>query len=135
MTSDSGKKKGNGGTSQPEWVVAGLSALLVLAAIGFILYQAIASVPAAPSFQVHVDSISASDDYYLVQFSVTNLGSTTAASLVMKGSLASDTGSVETSEITIDYVPGQGSREAGLIFTHDPRQYTLEIRPVGYDLP
>jgi uncharacterized protein (TIGR02588 family) len=47
----------------------------------------------------------------------------------------SDTGTVESSEVTIDYVPGEATRRAGIYFSRDPRLHRLEIRAKGYDIP
>lgn len=122
-------------TSQWEWVAAGISTLLVLGAVGFMGYEALVGPSGPPRLRIEVDSIMAAQGGYLVEFRVHNSGPATAAALLVKGELHADTGTVETSEVTIQFVPGEAARRAGLYFSHDPRLYRLEIRPKGYDRP
>ncbi|HEY0673818.1 MAG TPA: hypothetical protein VGD27_16185, partial [Longimicrobiales bacterium] len=72
---------------------------------------------------------------YVVEIAIRNVGETTAADLTIEGELLQDTVAVETSTLTIPYVPEQAVREAGLFFRHNPNDYKLEIRPMGYDRP
>jgi uncharacterized protein (TIGR02588 family) len=130
--SNSGK---GGGTSPLEWVVAGISALLVLGVAAFLLYDALARPETPPRITLEVDTIVPAGGGYLVEFRARNRGQATAAGLVVEGVIRSDTGTVEKSQVTISYVPAQGSRQAGLIFTRDPRAGRLEMRPLGYDRP
>ena len=128
------------GSSRPtasplEWGVAGLSTLLVLGAVGFLLHDAARGSPSHPRIAIEVDTVVRAGQGYLVEFRAWNHGQTTAAGLLIEGEIRSDTGTVEKSEVTIDYVPSEGMRRGGLFFTHDPRRNRLEIRPKGYDRP
>lgn len=122
-------------TSPLEWLVAGVSALLVLAAVGFLLRDALGPPQSPPRIRVEVDSVVPGGSGYLVELSVHNRGGTTAAALVIEGALRGDGGEVETSEVTIDYVPARGTRRGGLFFTGDPRAGRLRLRPMGYARP
>ena len=123
------------GTSPWEWVVAALSAVLVLGAIGFMLHEALSEPSSPPSIEIAVDTIIATRNGYIVEFRATNRGTTTAAGMTVEGELRSDTGSVEKSEVTVQYVPAEASRQGGLFFSRDPQRYQLEIRPKGYARP
>ncbi len=123
------------GTSGLEWVVAGLSALIVLGTAGFLVMDAFRIPPSPPRITIEVDSVVRAGPGYLVEFRARNSGQTTAAGLVIEGEIKGDTGTVEKGEVTIDYVPSEGVRKGGLFFTRDPRQHRLEIRPKGYDRP
>jgi uncharacterized protein (TIGR02588 family) len=118
-----------------EWVVAGLSLALVLGVVGFILHDALRHPASPPRITFEVDSIVRAGAGHLVEFRARNGGRSTAAGLEVEGELLGDTGSVETSQVTIDYVPAQGATAAGLYFSEDPRRYRLELRPKGYDRP
>ncbi len=126
--------RARGGTSPLEWVVAGLSALVVLGAAGFLVREAFGP-SSPPRITIEADSVVRAGQGYLVEFRVRNGGRTTAAGLVVEGKLDGGTGPAETGEVTIDYVPAGGTRSAGLFFTRDPREGRLEIRPKGYDRP
>lgn len=122
-------------TSPWEWVLAGISTLLVLAVIGFMGYQALVQPDTSPNISIQQDEIRPVASGYLVQFRARNTGHTTAQSLTVEGELRSDTGKIETSQATLDYVPASATRKGGLFFRNDPTRYHLELRPKGYDVP
>jgi uncharacterized protein (TIGR02588 family) len=62
-------------------------------------------------------------------------GDATAAGVLVQGELRSNTGLVERSEATLDFVPARSWRPGGLVFTTDPRAQRLEVRPLGLDRP
>jgi uncharacterized protein (TIGR02588 family) len=127
--------QGPGRISPLEWVVAGLSLLLVLSVAGFLLEDVFRSSPSPPRITFQVDSVVRAGKGYLVEFRALNAGRTTAAALVVEGELLGDTGTVETTGVSIGYVPSGGETAAGLFFDSDPRRYRLEIRAKGYDHP
>lgn len=122
-------------TPAAEWAVAALGALLVFSAVGVMLFQALTQPNTPPRLEVTVDSIVDTGSGYLAQVRVRNRGQSTAAQLLIEGQLNSDTGSVETAQATISYVPAQSIRRAGLLFSRDPREFRLEVAPKGFDLP
>lgn len=130
-----GSGSGSGGTSAGEWIVAAVSGLLVLGAMGVLLHEAITERPTPPRIEVAVDSVARSGSGYVAEFTARNSGNQTAAGLSIAGELRSDTGSVERSEVTIDYLPARSTIRGGLFFREDPRRYVLEIRPLGYGEP
>src|SRR5688500_10933177 len=88
-----------------EWVAGALSLLLVLSVAGFLLRDAFRSPPSPPRITFEVDSIVRAGRGYLVEFRARNAGRTTAAGVEIEGELLGDTGTVETTGVTIDYVP------------------------------
>jgi uncharacterized protein (TIGR02588 family) len=137
---EQGGNGGPGGEEQKkvspwEWVVAGVSTLLVLGVIGFMGHEALSAPSTPPLIDVRVDTVIAVSGGYLVEFRASNSGQSTASGVTIEGELKADTGTVEKSEVTIDYVPSQAHRKGGLYFSKDPAKYKLEIRPKGYDRP
>jgi uncharacterized protein (TIGR02588 family) len=118
-----------------EWVVAALGFLTVLYALGFLFYEAVAGDTSAPDPLVRVMSIQEVQGGYLAQVQARNRGGDTAAGVTVEGTLRRGERDVETSEVTLDYLPGQSVREAGLFFSQDPRRYRLELRALGYQEP
>lgn len=118
-----------------EWVVAGLGAVLVIGSIGFMLYEAVAGDDSPPDVVIRVDSVLPVQGGYLVRIRARNQGGTTAAGLTVEGELKGDTGAIETSETTVDFLPPNSERFGGLFFTRDPRRHTLELRAKGYQDP
>lgn len=124
-----------GVTSPWEWAVGVLGALLVGGTIAFMLWETVALDQTPPDIVIQVDSVTQTRAGWLVEFRARNLGTTTAAQVNVEGELRADTGVVETSDATIDFVPGRSFRRAGLLFSEDPRRHRMEIRTKGYDLP
>jgi uncharacterized protein (TIGR02588 family) len=127
--------RGAPSTSTMEWIVAAVSALLVLGVIGFLVYDGVASPKTPPDITVQVDSIQPAGPGFVVIFQARNDGHNTAADVIIEGELMADSGPVEKSETTIDYVPAGGQQRAGLYFTRDPRRLKLRLRAHGYREP
>ena len=122
-------------TSAAEWIVAISSAALVLALLGFLIYEGVRSPGTPPDVTVEVDSIQKVGPGYLVLFRARNSGRTAAAEVLVEGVLDADSARVETSETTIDYVPADGEQRGGLYFREDPRRLRLRLRAHGYRDP
>jgi uncharacterized protein (TIGR02588 family) len=127
--------KGAPTTSVTEWIVAISSAALVLALLGYLVYDGTRSPRTAPDITIEIDSIQKAGAGYLVLFRARNGGRTTAAEVVVEGELESDSGKVETSEATIDYVPARGEQRGGLYFREQPQRARLRLRAHGYRDP
>ena len=122
-------------TGMAEWVVAAVSAALVLGVIGFLAYDGLVSPQTPPDVTIVVDSIQQAGPGFLVIFRARNSGRKTAAGVIVEGELMFDNGRVETSETTLDYVPAGGEQRAGLYFARDPRSLKLRLRAEGYRSP
>jgi uncharacterized protein (TIGR02588 family) len=119
-----------------EWVIAGAGALAILSLIGFFIYQGIASEKTPVDVVIQPQPVIPVQGGYLVPLQLTNRGANTAEGLEIEGELTDQAGTpVETSETSIDYLPPYSTTEGGLFFTEDPRQYNLQIRPKGYEVP
>lgn len=127
--------EGGGRKSRWEWVAAAVSTALVLAVVGYLLYDAVARPRTPPSIQVAADTVLRSGDLWLVEFRAANDGHETAAAVKIEGELMRGDSSVEASEAVLDYVPGRSVRHGGLFFRQDPRAYRLELRAHGYQEP
>jgi uncharacterized protein (TIGR02588 family) len=122
-------------TSTAEWIVAAVSALLVLGVIGFLVYEGVAAPKTPPDVTIQIDSVQRAGPGFLVTFRARNSGRNTAADVIIEGELLDDSGRVESAETMIDYVPGGGQQHAGLYFTRDPRSLKLRLRAHGYRDP
>lgn len=127
--------KGAPSTSVSEWIVAISSAALVLAVLGYLIYDGVRSPKTPPDVTIEVDSIQKAGPGYLVLFRARNGGRTTAAEVLVEGELETNSGKVETSETTIDYVPARGEQHGGLYFRQDPQRGRLRLRAHGYRDP
>ena len=118
-----------------EWVLAGVSALLVAALVGFLILEALDNSGGPARLESSVISIEPSGSRYLVRFTMTNSGDATAASVLVEGELSSDGEVVETTETTFDYIPAQSQRDGALLFSINPATSELSIVAKGYKEP
>jgi uncharacterized protein (TIGR02588 family) len=119
-------------TSRLEWLSGGLGLLLVLTTLGYIGYNAMTSEETVPAVTIDHLSTEPTPGGFVVTFRARNSGPSTAASLLIRGDLRNGSRTVETSEVTLDYLPPRGERRGGLIFHNDPGRYELRLQPKGY---
>lgn len=117
-----------------EYVVAAVGLLLVVAAAGFLGYEALTEGNAPPNIRVEVVNVVRSSGGYLVTLAAHNSGDETAADLAIEGTVTRPGQESETSDVTFDYLPPDSAREGGLFFTQDPRG-ALTLRVLGYREP
>jgi uncharacterized protein (TIGR02588 family) len=89
-----------------EWLVAGFGVLVVLATVGFLGYEAVLGGETPPDIVNRVTAMRPTPGGYLVQVEVRNRGGETTAALTLEGTLKEGGRELETSEVTLDYVPG-----------------------------
>ena len=118
-----------------ELLVGGAGALLVLALLGFLVYQEVTEPATPPDVSVHVEAIRHAEAGYLVVVRAENHGGLTAAGLVVRGTLSNAASTVETSRVRFQYVAPLSARKGGLYFAHDPSTLTLVLHPEGYEQP
>lgn len=122
-------------TPMTEWIVATVSAALVLGVLGFLIWDGVSHPSTPPDVTVEVDSILPAGPGYLVLVQARNRGRNTAADVIVEGELEADTGQVEIAQTMLDYVAGGGEQRAGLYFQRDPRTLKLRLRAHGYREP
>lgn len=119
-----------------EWISAAIGAAVTLATIGYLVYEGVTEPSdQSPGLVVVVDSIVPEGAGWAVRIEARNVGTATAAAVRIVGELRGEGGVVETSEVTLDYVPEASSRTGALLFTRDPAGLALAVRPTGYELP
>ena len=117
-----------------EWSVFTVSALLIAALLGFLIYESATIGDAPPDIHVQIGTPEQRSGYFAVPIEATNKGDHTAEGVhievVLRGA-----GEEETGDFEIQFLPRRGSREAWVTFTSDPRKGTLEARVLGYEKP
>jgi uncharacterized protein (TIGR02588 family) len=130
------KQKEQKGPSLLEWASAALGAILAIGTLVFIAIEAVD--PAAekpPLLYVQPLAVVAEGGLYVVELEVANRSGQTAAAVEIEGELKQAGNRIETSNATLNYVPGHSERRGGLIFTRDPRRYSFEVRATGFAKP
>lgn len=122
------------GSSAGEYAVGALGALLVVALLAFLGYQAVVR-DTGPEISVAVTRVDAAAAGYAARVEVTNHGGTTASGVVISGALRRDGRLVDQASTTAAYVPPDSMRTVALVFSEDPRTGELTVGPDGYAVP
>jgi uncharacterized protein (TIGR02588 family) len=122
-------------TSPLEWVIAGLSGLLLAATLAYMVIFAFSEQETPPAVTLSVATVTTTPGGYLVVFRADNAGGAAAAGLQVSGELREGGAVVETSQATIDYLPQRSERRGGLFFTRNPEDLALSLRAEGYSEP
>lgn len=117
-----------------EWAIAAVGAFLVLGMIGFMTYRAMHEGSPVPDLHVQARQVHARGGNFVVELQVRNDGGG-ATNVAIEGELVAGGTLVESASVTLDYVPARSRRQAGLIFSRDPRQHALRLRATGYQTP
>ena len=131
-----GRKESVQEVSLGEWIVAGISALIVLTMIVFLVSHVVANEKGLPNVSVvAVGGVLQASGGFLVEFEARNTGEKTAAAVAVEGVLLDGTEEVERSSVTIDYVPERGRATGALQFQNDPRRYRMVLKAAGFIVP
>jgi uncharacterized protein (TIGR02588 family) len=118
-----------------EWAFGIAGFAFVAVTLVFLAYKAVTSDHAPPDIAVRAEAVAPVQGGYLVMISAVNMGDRTAANVKVQGELKSESGTVETSEMTFQYVPAHSERKGGLFFAQDPRRLKLDVGARGYEKP
>ncbi len=120
---------------RPEFVIGVLGIMLVAAFVGLLVFEAVAENEPLPRLQVSVRDVDDSAADYRVEVTVENSGDETAAGVLVTGTLTQNDKTIEEASATVSFVPAGSTRQAMLLFDRDPREYELDVRPLGFELP
>ncbi|WP_083656246.1 hypothetical protein [Mongoliimonas terrestris] len=123
------------GTSPVEWAVAALGAAILAGVIGYLAHDGLTGSGAPPDLSVRVVSTLPAKAGHHVQVLVLNDGQSPAAAVDVVGELRDGETVVEEASTTVDYLPQNSEKPAGLMFTEDPAAFRLVVRAAGYTAP
>jgi len=118
-----------------EWVLAGVSAVLLFGVIGLFLFEALTNDGGGPVLFVKAEAAEDTGAGFRVPFTVQNTGDMTAAAVVVEATIVPPGQPEERAEATLDYVPAQSETNGGFFFEADPRGLDLQVRVLGYQEP
>lgn len=118
-----------------EWAVGALGLVLVVGAVGFLLYAGLVLETAPPELAARVREVHRSGQGWRVGFVVQNRGGDAAAEVAVTGTLSRNGEAVESGRVVVDYVAPHSERHGGFTFLNDPRALDLTVRTEGYRAP
>ena len=132
-----GGKRSGGGRQAPilEWVLAAVGLTVACGIVGYLLFLGVGTGSGPPDLQVRPARVTQQHDSHLVIVEVENAGGSPAAAVQVEGRLFEGGEDIQTSQVTIDYVPIDGTADGGLVFTEPPGEFELRLRVLGYQTP
>ena len=121
--------------ANPEFILGLLGMIVVASFIGLLIFQGLTQDTPLPRLEVSVGEIVEAEPHYQVQVTIENSSPATAAGVEIAGTLTQNDKTIEEASATVPFVPGDSSRRAVLLFDEDPRSYTLDVKPMGYEIP
>jgi len=118
-----------------EWLTGLVSAALIATLIGYVGWNALTEQMEPPEFAIEATGMERMTGGYRITFDIENRANSTAAAVVVRGELLRGEESVETVDVTFDYVPGESQSSGAILFTTDPGSAQLTLRAIGYTDP
>ncbi|MCA1968164.1 MAG: TIGR02588 family protein [Rhizobium sp.] len=118
-----------------EWLTGLVSAALIATLIGYVGWNALTEQMEPPKFAIEATGMERMTGGYRITFDIENRANSTAAAVVVRGELLRGEESVETVDVTFDYVPGESQSSGAILFTTDPGSAQLTLRAIGYTDP
>ncbi|MFC3703698.1 hypothetical protein ACFOOL_02870 [Devosia honganensis] len=130
---DSASNNGkNGQTHFIEWVLGGISTLIVLGLAGFLTHEALTKTGSEPVLSLQVLRVVEQEQSSAVVIAVRNAGHATAADVEVAGVIDGDP---VIRHVTLDYVPAESEREVTLNFASPLDEERLELLILGHAAP
>jgi uncharacterized protein (TIGR02588 family) len=118
-----------------EWLVSGISAVILLFVVGVLVRSAVTTSDRAPELEIRLGPPRAAGRHFRVPVEVHNRGDVTAVGAHVEVVLRRAGAEVERSEVVLSFVPRRSRRSGWAVFRHDPACCQLSARPVGFEAP
>jgi uncharacterized protein (TIGR02588 family) len=118
-----------------EWIVSTTGTLLFLFTLMFVLVNAITNSKTPADIKVKLLSVHENGDDFLLNVEVENKGNASVEGLEIEALLTNAGTEIEKGVTTFDYVPGNSKRKGGIFFKNNPQDFTLTLRPLGFEEP
>lgn len=118
-----------------EWTVFVIGLVLVIATLGYLVQESITARPGPPDVIARLGAVVPSANGYLVPVEVSNVGSATAEDVLVPIFLDLANGKQEEAELTIAFLPRESRRNGWISFRSDPREGTLRLGAIAFEVP
>lgn len=119
-----------------EWVVFYSSLSLIIAILGYLVYQTLNFMPGSPDLVVDYTFDPSQHAPYRYHLSIQNEGHETAEEVSIEMVLQKDGVPLETGTMQLSYVPKESKREGWINFSKNPDEAdTLYVRIISYKRP
>lgn len=118
-----------------EWVVLGISALVLVGVVGFLVVDGLVDEgrPPEPVVTLHLEDAYGGEHGWYLPATVANRGDSAAEAVLLRA-VASVGDDAEEAEVMIDYLPSGTEVEVTFSFSAEP-DGDVTVRPLGFRLP
>lgn len=117
-----------------ERAVAGISLLLLVAVIAYLVWEGLAKA-GPPEFEWRTSEVSEVAGAHHVRLEVTNVGGSGARHLDLRAEVRDRDVLLAEADASLEWLPSSSSRQTVVILPVDPREHALEVVFVGYEIP
>ena len=103
-----------------EWIVFSISLLLTLGTFSYLGYKTYTHQPSSPDILVEYSPNPTDNAPYRYHLIIQNIGGETAEEVLIEMMLQENGKTIESSEVTLSFVPKKSKREGWITFTNDP---------------
>lgn len=123
--------------SAAEWTTLALSLAVIGLLVGLVSYTYLDEDyrEVLIDIQPRLDEIRHEQDRFYLPVEVTNLGERTAEDVRVRFSLVDSDRQPQITELTIGFLPGNGTESGVLVFGSDPATATLTVESISYIEP
>src|SRR5687767_11171573 len=133
-TGNTNSRSGEKHSGLLEKIFTVLSLLLIIAMVGYLVKETVASHPPA-AFEVEQAAPIKRGQFTAVDVFVRNTGDEAAKAVNITGEVAGPDGKPIEAEATMDWLPGKSRRKVTLLFPHDIGTTEPEVEVIGYEEP
>lgn len=117
-----------------EWTVFGISLVLVVGTLGYLVRESLAGTDGPPEVVVSLGAPRAGAGGHMVPVTAENRGGATAEDVQITVRLKA-AGGEEEAVLTVPYLPRESRRSGWVTFRADPRSGGLEVAGVAFQVP
>lgn len=119
-----------------EWLVFGLSLVLVIGTLGYLVYNGATSAKTPANIELELGKPQRQRNRFIIPVSVTNNSDTTAETVQIEVTLEKSGIEQESAQLEIGFLPRQSKREGWVTFQTDPRTVEeTKARVLGFEQP
>ena len=117
-----------------EWIVTGISAIIVIFTFGFLIWQFITEEQTPPEIVITFGESLDRKEHYAIPLIAENKGAQTAQKVKIEISMGYDEGG-EKAHLEFDYVPGKSKVNGWVNFNKNPGDGNLRAKVLGFVVP
>ena len=130
--SDSGNENEERTSAEKITLVISVAVLVAILCVAIWASARTGTDPASITVVPHPEQVRESDGHYYLPITITNTGGLTAQDVTVTGELNTGEPQPETAEVTINFLAGDESERAELVFTTPPDEGELTVGVTSY---